>query len=1183
MAKAKQENMPAVAITDHGNMFGAFKFFSEATKAGIKPILGCEFYIVEDRFRQKFEKHDKDKRYHQLILAKNAQGYKNLSKLCSLGFIEGMYGKFPRIDRELLKQYKEGLIATSCCVAAEVPQTFLHKGEEEAEKVLLEYIDIFGEDYYIELQRHHLQGIDQEAINQFLIRMSKKHDVPLIATNDSHYVDQDEWSAHDILLCINTGELQRLPVGDADDPRLRVITKDGKILYDTIQNLRQQHSDDTHILKQLGALQDNRNRTRFGFENDQFYFKTETEMKELFKDVPQAIENTLAIAEKVQTPELKRDILMPNYRLPEGFDSMETYLQHLTYEGARKRYGEITEEIRERLDMELQVINTMGFAGYFLIVQDFIAAARKQKVSVGPGRGSAAGSAVAYCTGITNIDPIHYNLLFERFLNPERVSMPDIDIDFDDEGRQQVIDYVIDLYGKNQVAQIITYGTMAAKSAIRDVARVTEYPLPDTDALAKMIPDNPGMTLKKAFEENPDLKKVRENKTDQGGQVVRLAETLEGSIRQRGIHAAGVIIAPDDITNFIPVCTAKDADLLVTQFDGKVIEDAGMLKMDFLGLKTLTIAKDAVEMVEANHDKQVVLDDITLTDEKTFELYQKGETVGTFQFESEGMRTWLRKLKPTNIEDLIAMNALYRPGPMDFIPDFINRKHGKEEVAYPHPLLEDILKPTYGIMVYQEQIMQTAQIIGGFTLGKADILRRAMGKKKREAMQQMKGEFVEGAKAKEIDPKKAEEIFDIMAKFASYGFNRSHSAAYSVLAYQTAWLKAHYPAEYMASVLTHNMHEIKKVVFFIEECRKMGLKVLGPDVNESQYPFSVNKKGEIRFGLGAIKGVGEAAVNAIIEERAEGSTYEDVYDLAKRVNLRAVNKKSFESMAQAGAFDCFKGTHRAQYFEEDKNGMTALETAIKWGQEVGAQEQMASASLFGDDPGYKIPKPELPNAEEWPKLEQLRIEKELIGFYLSGHPLDTHRPWLKHFMDAELEQVGELATRRNSGKLFRVAGIVTAGMKRRSKRTGNEFMIATLEDYSGSYEFFLFSETMLKFQHLLQAGQLVLVCLRIKERPYTEGEYSVEVEDVMLLEDARQKMTEGVELQFSLSDIDAALVKKVKEVLTAHPGPVRMDVCVLHEPDKLTLEMKKSKFNVNPTNDFIKELEAMPEVNFRFK
>ncbi|HEY4650300.1 MAG TPA: DNA polymerase III subunit alpha, partial [Pontibacter sp.] len=803
MKKAQADGMPAVAMTDHGNMFGAFNFVAEANKYNVKPIVGCEFYLTLDRHQKTFSKEQKDVRHHQLLLAKDQEGYKNLSKLCSLSYIEGVYSKWPRIDKELLVKYHKGLIATSCCIGAEVPQAILWKTEEEAEEIFKWWLDLFGEDYYIEIQRHGLQNIDgtgksQEDINQVLLKWAKKYNVKVICTNDTHYVDQDDWNAHDILLCVNTGEDQSTPVGDFQTRYYRFLSDDQKVIYDTVDNVRNKYGNQAGIRQMLQRIEEAGPRTRFGFPNDQFYFKSQAEMNELFKDVPESVDNTNEIVDKITPPVLKRDILLPNFPLPPQFSNADEYLRHLTFEGAAKRYSEVTPEVEERLDYELRIIQTMGFAGYFLIVQDFINRGRDMGVFVGPGRGSAAGSAVAYCIGITNIDPIKYSLLFERFLNPERVSMPDIDIDFDDVNRQRVIDYVVDKYGKTQVAQIITFGTMAAKSSIKDVARSTSLPLAEANELAKMVPDTPGTTLAKAFIENLELASIREG-NDARAAVLKLAEKLEGSVRNTGIHAAGVIIAPDDITNYIPVSTSKDSDLLITQFDGKVVESAGMLKMDFLGLKTLTIIKDAMELIKKNHGVEIDIDNIPLDDEKTYALYQRGDTIGTFQFESEGMRMYLKDLQPTNIEDLIAMNALYRPGPMQFIPNFINRKHGREEVEYPHELLEPILNYSYGIMVYQEQIMQTAQILAGYSLGGADLLRRAMGKKDMKKMAEEREKFIKGAaEINNIPPKKASEVFDVMEKFAQYGFNRSHSAAYSVVAYQTGYLKAHYPAEYMA-------------------------------------------------------------------------------------------------------------------------------------------------------------------------------------------------------------------------------------------------------------------------------------------------------------------------------------------------------------------------------------------------
>lgn len=1172
MSKAKEDGMKGLAITDHGNMFGVFKFHQSALKHGLKPIIGCEFYMVEDRHQKEFKNGRKDKRYHQLMLAKNPTGYSNLSKLCSLGFIEGYYSKFPRIDKELIRQYKDGLIATTCCVAAEVPQTYLNKGPEEAEKVFLEWLDLFGEDYYIELQRHHLKGIDQDGVNQFLLQMAQKHNVKVLATNDSHYVDQDDWLAHDILLCVNTGDFQSVPVGERESQQVR-LQMNGKWYYEDLNKLSRTHGNDPAVRQALQALEANNHKKRFGFENDQFYFKTSHEMAELFKDVPQAIETSMEIFDKIETPDLKRDILLPNYTLPEGFADQWTYLKHITLERAKQRFDHFDQQVAERLEYELKIIKEMGFAGYFLIVQDFVQAAKERGALVGPGRGSAAGSAIAYAIGITNIDPIKYNLLFERFLNPERVSMPDIDIDFDDANRQKVIDYVIEKYGKNQVAQIITYGTMAAKSSIRDVGRVLQYPLGDTDKLAKMVPDGPGVNLKKAFKENKELQEIRDNEGTEPGKVLRLAEQLEGSVRQRGIHAAGVIIAPDDLTEYIPVCTAADADLFVTQFEGKYIEEAGMLKMDFLGLKTLSIIKDACDLVAKNHGTTIDVDAIPLDDPATLALYQRGDTIATFQFESDGMRKHLKELKPSTIEDLIAMNALYRPGPMQYIETFIKRKHGHELTQYPHGLLEELLQPTYGIMVYQEQIMQCAQIIGGFSLGKADILRRAMGKKKMEVMQAMKSEFVEGAATRDIDTAKAEEIFGIMEKFAAYGFNRSHSAAYTVLAFQTAYLKANYPAEYMASVLTHNMNDIKKLNFFLAECKRMALTTLGPDINESSLHFTVNDKGEIRYAMAGIKGVGSSAVEAIIEEREANGFYESLFDLTKRVNLRAVNKKALESLAQAGAFDAFD-IYRSRYFIPTEDG-TTIERAVRFGNQYQQQKQSSQHSLFGEEVMVAtVNEPAIPNGEPWSFTEMLDKELDVTGMYISGHPLDAFR--------LELEQmctpVSDIEKRKNTE--LKVGGMVKRPERRMTKK-GRPFGMFELEDFSGSARLFVFAESYLKLQHLIVDGQPIMVIGKYQQRKYKEEEeYVFNVVNIELLHDAREKYANGIQLYLPLRQIDEGIIDKLDKILGRHKGDKPVGIRVVDYLDKYEVAFICRKHMINLSNECIADLETIPDLQY---
>src|SRR5688572_3993608 len=995
--KAMDDGMPALAISDHGNMFGVFDFVSQAYKnvdekgkPKVKPIVGCEFYVTIDRHRKTFSKEEKDPRFHQILLAKNEVGYRNLVKLTSLGYMEGLYSKYPRIDKELILQYHEGLIATTCCLGAMVPQAIIKKSEAEAEAEFKWWLDLFGDDYYVEFQRHGMA--EQDRVNEVLIKFARKHNVKIIASNDSHYVDQSDFKAHDILLCINTGEKLSTPA------------------------LREFSDDDINIRDK-----------RFAFPNDQFFFKNTDEMSKVFHDLPEAIDNTNEIVDKVQLLNLKRDILLPAFPLPKEFKihtdnnlNQWEYLKHLAYEGARTKYSEIGEEIRERLDFELFTIKSMGFAGYFLIVSDFIQAGRDLGVFVGPGRGSAAGSVVAYCIGITNIDPIKYNLLFERFLNPDRKSMPDIDTDFDDIGRQKVIDYVIKKYGKNQVAQIITYGTMAAKMSIKDVARVMDLPLPDANMLAKLVPDRPGTKLHRVLhapihhkdgdksledegygsDDLENAKRLREiyNSKSVQSEVLHQAERLEGSVRNTGIHAAGIIIAPKDLTELIPVFTSKETNLCITQIDGSIIEDSGVLKMDFLGLKTLTIIKNALELIKQNHGVEIDIDTIPLDDEKTYQLYQRGDTIGTFQFESPGMQKYLKELKPDQFADLIAMNALYRPGPMAYIPQYVDRKHGREEVKYDLPVMAEFLEETYGITVYQEQVMLLAQKIAGFSKGDADVLRKAMGKKDRKTLDKMKGKFIEGATAKGHDAKILEKVWTDWEAFAQYAFNKSHSTCYAFVAYQTAYLKAHYPAEYMAAVL-NNANAIEKLTFFMEECKRMGIKVLGPDINESLKGFAVNAAGEIRFGLGGLKGVGENAVENIIAERKKEGPYPNIFDFIKRINQRAVNKKTLESLAYAGGFDCFTEHHRAQYFHLAEGELsTGLERIIKFGQVITSQNATSTNTLFGDLPiSMEIPPPRLPECEQWSLTKVLEHEKEVTGMFLSGHPLDHYKFEMKHY------------------------------------------------------------------------------------------------------------------------------------------------------------------------------------------
>lgn len=1143
--KAVNDKMPAIALTDHGNMFGVFKFVAEAGKFNkkgeppvIKPIVGCEFYLVEDRHRKQFTRDLKDNRFHQLLLAKNQEGYNNLVKLCSLGYMEGFYSKYPRIDKELLLKYHKGLIATTCCLAAEVPRAIMNKGEEEGEKMFKWWLDIFGEDYYVELQRHGIP--EQNKVNEVLVRFARKYNVKIIATNDTHYVEQDFYEAHDILLCVNTGEKKSTP---------------------TVKD----YNDEDNTTKGK----------RFAFYNDQFYFKTTQEMSELFSDLPEAIDNTNDIEGKVELLNLQKDIMLPHFALPQGYTDQFEYLHHLTFHGARQRYGDLTPEVTDRINFELNVIRQMGFTGYFLIVSDFIKAGRDIGVFIGPGRGSAAGSVVAYCIGITSIDPVKYKLLFERFLNPDRKSMPDIDTDFDDEGRQKVIDYVVEKYGRNQVAQIVTFGSMAAKSSIKDVARVLDLPLNDSNNLAKLVPEKPGIELKRVMlapldgpgslkekeglqnEDIEDVKKLREiaKGKDLQAEVLREAVRLEGSVRSTGIHAAGIIIAPTDLTDIIPVHTSKETDLLITQFEGKEIENAGVIKMDFLGLKTLTIIRDALRMIEQNHGVKLNIDEVPLDDKKTFELYQRGETNGTFQFESAGMQKHLRELKPDKFEDLIAMNALYRPGPMDYIPNFINRKFGREKVVYDLPELEEYLEETYGITVYQEQVMLLSQKLGNFTKGDADTLRKAMGKKDRKTLDEKKGKFMEGCKTNNLDLKACEKIWTDWEAFAAYAFNKSHSTCYAFVAFQTAYLKAHYPAEYMAAVLTHNLSDIKKITFFIDETRRMGIPVLGPDVNESAYNFAVNKAGQIRFGLGAVKGVGENAVSAIIDERNLNGQFKDIIDLTRRVNLRTINRRSLEAMANAGAFDTFEGSHRAQYFyQEGPDAPIFLEKVLKHASDYQAQKMGMQASLFGGDSEVEMPEVQMPECEPWSNFEQLRNEKEVTGFYMSGHPLDDYRLEIEAFCKNTIADIREENIKRMLGHQVSVAGIVTSSTERTTKNN-TLFGIFVMEDHNDSVQLSMFSDDYMKFRHLLVQGMSLIVTGSVQKRFRDSDQIELKVSNVSLLAESIDKLTKSVTITLDAFEVNDEMVAMIKDAVSASRGNTPLYVNVVNETSRISVKM----------------------------
>jgi len=1132
VAAAVSNKMPAVAMTDIGNMMGVFHFVRDilyhnksaeaknaaAIEAGeipsetiIKPIVGCEFFVCDNHK----DKSRKDNGYQIVLLAKNKKGYHNLAKMSSIAYTEGFY-YVPRIDREIIKQYKEDIIVLSGSLYGEIPNKVLNLGENQAAEALLWWKEQFGDDLYIELMRHNQE--DENRVNSTLIDLARKHNVKMIATNNSFYINKQDANAHDILLCVRDGEKQSTPIGRGRG-------------------------------------------YRFGLPNQEYYFKSSEDMKKLFADLPEAISNITEIVDKIEIFNLAREVLLPKFEIPEEFlveeDKSDAgkrgenkFLHYLTYKGATKRYAVITPEIQERIDFELLTIENSGYPGYFLNVQDFIAEARNMDVSVGPGRGSAAGSVVAYCLGITNIDPLLYNLLFERFLNPDRVSLPDIDIDFDDEGRSKVMDYVINKYGSKQVAQIITYGTMAAKSSVRDTARVLDLPLFEADKIAKLIPLNLNLAkifsmdedkLKKALRPE-DFDKVKElialgKASDLGGETIQQAQILEGNLRNTGIHACGVIITPDDITNFVPVATAKDSDLYVTQFDNSVVESAGLLKMDFLGLKTLTLIKDTVKLVKYRTGKDINPDEFPIDDLKTYELFQRGETVGIFQYESAGMQKYMKELKPTVFPDLIAMNALYRPGPIAYIPSFIKRKNGEEEIVYDLDACEELLKDTYGITVYQEQVMLLSQKLADFSKGDADVLRKAMGKKQRDVLDKMKPKFISQAEAKGHSAEKLEKIWKDWEAFAEYAFNKSHSTCYAWIAYQTAYLKANYPAEYMAAVLSNNMNDIKQVSFFMEECKRMGLTVLGPDVNESFYKFTVNDNYAVRFGMGAVKGVGANAVDTIVQNRKD-APYKSIFDLAKKIDLRAANKKAFESLAFAGGFDCFTDTHRAQYFHIEGEGITFLEKAIRYGSKFQENENSSQVSLFGESSDVQIAEPIVPPCEDWSTMEKLAKEKEVVGIYISGHPLDDYRFEMNYFCNVKLAQLKSLDLL--IGKNLTFGGIVT-NVQYRTGKNGKDWAMFTLEGYDESHDFRIFNEEYLKFRHFLVNNQFIYFKIGVKDGWVNrdtgkKSDPQITFQDAKLLADVLPTFAKKLSIQLNIYDLQQNLIQQLNEVFKANEG-----------------------------------------------
>ena len=1146
VSAAAKDQMPALALTDHGNLMGAFHFVKAIKNHNnnliegqqpIKPIIGCEFYVCDDHT----DRTRRDDGYQIVLLAKNKNGYKNLSKMTSLAYTKGFY-YVPRIDKEIVKQYHQDLIALTGNLYGEVPSKILNVGDRQAEDALLWWKSIFGDDLYIELMRHHQENEDRA--NLVLLNFSKKHNIPIIATNNTYYVEQEEANAHDILLCVKEGEKQATPIGRGRG-------------------------------------------YRYGFPNQEYYFKSQEAMKALFRDLPEAIENIGTLIDKIVPYELQREVLLPKFDIPKAYQHTDDdgkkgendYLRFLTYEGAKKRYPQLDTGIKERLDFELEVIANTGYPGYFLIVQDFIAAARKMGVSVGPGRGSAAGSAVAYCLGITNLDPIQYDLLFERFLNPDRVSLPDIDIDFDDEGRAKVMDYVIEKYGSNQVAQIITYGTMAAKSSIRDTARVLDLSLGEADRISKMVPN---IKLNKLFSSSENelketlrsdefsrVKELREmaQVDDLAGQTLQQAQILEGSLRNTGIHACGVIITPDDITEFVPIATAKDSDLFVTQFDNAVVEDAGLLKMDFLGLKTLTLIKDTVKLVKYKHGIDLDPDNFPLDDTKTYELFQRGETVGIFQYESAGMQKYLKELKPTVFADLIAMNALYRPGPLEYIPSFINRKNGSEAIAYDLPAMEEYLQETYGITVYQEQVMLLSQKLAGFTKGEADVLRKAMGKKIFELLNKLKPKFIDGGVTNGHPQDILEKIWRDWEAFASYAFNKSHSTCYAWIGYQTAYLKAHYPAEYMAAVLSNNMNDIKQVTFFMEECKRMGLAVLGPDVNESFYKFTVNDQKAIRFGMGAIKGVGKGAVDTIIAHR-EQAPYQSIFDLVKRVDLRAANKKALENLVLAGGLDSFDDTHRAQYLNPDGEGISFLEKALRFGSKYQEQQQSSQTNLFGDQSDEVYQDLVIPQCESWNSLEMLKREKEVVGIYLSAHPLDDFKKEIKHYTSAQLDIINDLEPLIN--RELHLAGIINS-VEHLQTKNGKQWAKFNIEDFSDQQEFRIFSEDYLKFRHFLVANTFVRFRVAIREgwinhETGKRGAPRLQFLTFESLQETIDKNSKKITLQLEIHNLNEETVSKIEEQLKAYRGDKHLafDIYDSKEKLKLTLNSRKTKVKICP-------------------
>ena len=1236
--KAYADGMRAIAVTDHGNMFGIKEFFNKVNKKNgkvqgtikdlqkelktlsakeertdeenarlaeipgllekakgdlFKPIIGCECYCARNHRLQKTEKEDRSG-WHLIVLAKNMTGYKNLIKIVSQSWTEGFYGR-PRIDKELLEQHREGLIVCSACLGGEIPQKIMHGNIHAAEEAVLWFKQMFGDDYYLEMQRHETHRADadqtvykhQVEVNKVLVELAHKHGIKFIATNDVHFVNEEDADAHDRLICLSTGK-------DLDDPNRMRYTK-------------------------------------------QEWMKTTAEMNQIFSDIPDALRNTLEIADKVEFYSIDSGPIMPTFNIPEEFGTEEEYrkkltekdlfdeftrdengnvvlsqedaeakikklggydklyrikleadyLAKLTYEGAKPRYGDpLSDEVKERLNFELHIMKTMGFPGYFLIVQDFIRAAREELgVSVGPGRGSAAGSAVAYCLGITKIDPIKYDLLFERFLNPDRISLPDIDTDFDDDGRGEVLRWVTEKYGAERVAHIITYGTMATKSAIKDVARVEKVPLAESNRLAKLVPDKiPDMKkfkLKDAIEYVPELKEAANGPDPLVRDTLKYAQMLEGNVRNTGVHACGVIIGRYDISDVVPVSTAKDKDtgeeMLVTQYEGSVIEETGLIKMDFLGLKTLSIIKDAIENVRLTTGHDLDIDHISLEDPATYKLYCEGRTTGTFQFESAGMQKYLKELQPSKFEDLIAMNALYRPGPMDYIPSFIARKQGKEEIKYDIPVMERYLKDTYGITVYQEQVMLLSRLLANFTRGESDALRKAMGKKLIEKMNALKTKFLSGGKANGYEEATLNKIWADWEKFASYAFNKSHATCYSWVAYQTAYLKANYPSEYMAAVLSRSLSNIADITKFMDECKAMGIQVLGPDVNESILKFSVDKQKNIRFGMGAIKGVGESAVQNIIEERKKNGPYKDLFDFVERVNLSACNKKNIESLALAGAFDNFH-VQRESFFVDNGKGETFLDVLVRYGNKYQTDKATAANSLFGDENFVAIAKPEIPHAERWSDLERLNKEKDLVGIYLSAHPLDEYRIILQYVCNTGMVELNDKETL--VGREVLAGGIVT-GFREGTTKTGNPFGILKVEDFTGSGEIALFGQDYIEYSKYGKPGMYLLISGKMEARKYNDKIFDFRISSIKLLPNEKDKLIENIRITVPIHDLDEPMINELSTLIKNNPGNSLLYFRVVDGSNNIALNLFSQNVRLKITKELIDYLSESETIDFK--